>query len=43
MTATTSLVTTAITRYDAEIEAHLRTDHWQNEKNANQDHHPVRF
>jgi hypothetical protein len=27
-------------RYDAEIEAHLRTDHWQDEKNADQDHHP---
>jgi hypothetical protein len=30
-------------RYDAEIEAYLRTDHWQNEKKANQDHHPVWF
>src|SRR5262249_38394392 len=31
------------TRYDAEIEAYLRTNHWQNEKNANQDHYPVWF
>ena len=30
-------------RYDAEIEAHLRTDHRQDEKNAYQDHHPVWF
>ena len=30
-------------RYDAEIEAHLCTDHWQDEKNAYQDHHPVWF
>jgi hypothetical protein len=27
-------------RYDAEIEAHLRIDHWQDEKNADQDHYP---
>ena len=28
-------------RYDAQIDAYLRTNHWQNEENANQDHHPV--
>ena len=29
--------------HDAEIEAHLRANHWQDQKNADQDHHPVGF
>jgi hypothetical protein len=30
-------------RYDPEIDANLRTNHWQNEKNANQNNHPIGF
>ena len=44
MTEMTASVTLAIDwDYDVEIQAHLRANHRQDEKNPDQDHHPVGF